>query len=345
MHLYAAVDGRPTHAGAMVIVEERITFHGDIGVETGDVDVNATLVVMGSVDEGREVRVAHDLEVHGDVDRAHLEAGGSLTVTGSCVHSQLRAGGRQAVVRHLLAALGSTSEDLAVVATTVEHMVSSARDRGQQLPPGRALLALMEGPYAGVRTHMAEVEAVIDAHGAAMFPEGAVAAAHAVSHVVAGLGMHELTGVDQLRALIVTLADQEHALRTQLADPSAVRTAYLQACDVEASGDLVITGSGIFNSTIFVGGDLWVEGGRSTLRGGHAIVGGAMHVHELGGDGGARMDVELQGRTVTPDRLRADVVHPGVHVTINEYPVVFEDLRQGVALGADEEGHLLPQAA
>jgi len=340
LHLLAGVDGRPAAAGAMVVVEERITLAGDVDVSTGDVDVLASLVVTGSVEEGRVVRVKHELEIVGGIDHADVEAGGSLTITGSCVHSRLRAGGRQAVLVKLLTALGDAPEELEVMAAIVDQLTEAAAARGAELKPGAALLALLEGQFAHVRVRFHEARGVIRTHVAGTFEPAVEEAVAAVDHVVDGLGVHELESTAQLRGLVGQLNLHVAAMRRQVADPAEVRVAYLQACDLEASGSLILTGQGVFNSEIFVGGDLSCDAPTSTLRGGRARVNGRVHVHELGGSGGSRIEVVLEGPTTVPDRLVADIVHNGAHVYAGPVEFEFDEPSRDVRIGADEHGHI-----
>ena len=340
LHLIAGVDGRPAGAGAMVLVEERITLTGDVDVSTGDIDVLASLVVTGSVEEGRIVRAKHDLEIVGGVDRAEVEAGGSLAVTGSCVHSRLRAGGRQAVLVKLLTALGDAPDQLEVMAAIVDQLTATAAGRGQEMRPGGALLALLEGKFGHVRTRMEDAMGVVRHHAADSFEAPLVEALGAVHHVVEGLGAHELYSTTQLRGIVSKLMLHVAAMRRQVAEPAEVRVAYLQACELEASGSLVLTGQGVFNSDIFVGGDLSCDAPTSTLRGGQARVGGNVHVHELGGAGGSRVEVILEGPTTTSDRLVADVVHHGAHVRAGTVEIDFEEPSRNVRIGLDDEGRI-----
>ena len=340
LHLLAGVDGRPAAAGAMVLVEERITLAGDVDVSTGDVEVLASLVVTGSIEEGRAVRAKHDLEIVGGVDRAQVEAGGSLSITGSCVHSHLRAGGRQAVLIKLLTALGDAPDQLEVMAAIVDQLTATAGARGQEMRPGAALLALLEGKFAHVRTRMEDAMGVVRRHSADTFEAPVVEALSAVHHIVEGLGAHDLRSTTQLRGTVSKLMLHVAAMRRQVAEPAEVRVAYLQACELEASGSLILTGQGVFNSDIFVGGDLTCDAPTSTLRGGQARVGGNVHVHELGGAGGSRIEVILEGPTTTAERLRAEVVHHGAHVRAGTVEIEFEEPSRNVRIGIDDEGRV-----
>jgi hypothetical protein len=341
VRVHAVLDGRPKRAGALVVVEPRITLGGDVDVETGDVDVLASLAVTGTVGEGRTLRALHDVEVAGDVERAVVEAGGSLTVAGSCLHSSLRAGGRQAAGLHLLTELGDVVEQLRDLVGMLRQLSEGATARGQDLPVGPALLALLEGGHDHIRRNLRVAWDVLHHHEPGVFPVPLTRVLSTVHHLTVGSGILELTDIDPFDAAIRALSGQMAALRAELGPPSEMRVAYLQECEVEASGSLTITGRGIFTTDIFVGGDLRCEEAVSTLRGGCARVGGTVRVHELGGDYGARTDVILEGPTDTPDRLHVEVAHPGVHIQVGDLgEVVVEDLRRDMAVGVDEAGRV-----
>jgi hypothetical protein len=340
--VHAVQDGRPKRAGALVVVEPTITLAADVDVETGDVDVLASLVVSGGVGEGRTVRARHDLEVTGAVERAVVEAGGSLTVGGHCLHSTLRAGGRRAAGLHLLTELGDVVPELHDLVGMMRQLEAGAAARGQDLPVGPALLALLETGHNHVRRNLRLAWDVVHHHEPGTFPTPLVRVLTTVHHLTAGAGALELTEVAPFDAAIRALGGQMAALRAELGEPSEVKVAYLQECEVEASGSLVITGPGIFTSEIFVGGDLSCEAPTSTIRGGCARVGGLVRVHELGGVYGARTTLVLEGETATPDRLHVDVAHPGVHIQVGDLgEIAVEDARHDMSVGVDECGRLV----
>jgi hypothetical protein len=116
-----------------------------------------------------------------------------------------------------------------------------------------------------------------------------------------------------------------------------VRAAYLQACRVEASGGLTVTGSGTYNTDAVIGGDLDARAPGSTVRGGGFQVGGAVRVAELGAPGEARVVIDLTGPPRTGLRLSAAVAHPGVEITLAGHRVRIERTTLNLAVGCDEE--------
>lgn len=340
VRLHAAVDGRPGIAGPTVMVEQRITHSGDIDVSTGDVTVRGSLVITGTVHEGRRVRVSGDLEIVGGVDRADVESGETLTVIGPALHSRLRAGVRQAVRTHLLAVLADAPEDFDALLQTLEAMSAAAAARGAPLPLGRALIGLLEGHFSALAPRVSQAVSIIS-HNPGVFAPEVERSVPALQRAITGLGPHQLPDAATLAGLVATFRAALEPLRLAVAAPAETRVSYMQCCDMETSGPLLITGAGVYTSEIFVGGDLYCESGTSTVRGGVARATGRVRVHELGGDGGARTVVELAGSAADPTRLHVDVVHPGVRVHVAGAEIAYDREQRDVVVGIAEDGGVI----
>jgi hypothetical protein len=126
-------------------------------------------------------------------------------------------------------------------------------------------------------------------------------------------------------------------MRHAAGEPADIAASYLQACRVEASGGLTLTGVGTYNTDVVVGGDLRADASGATVRGGELHVGGRVSVRELGAPGGARVLVVLEGRDGPHDRLRAGVAHPGVEVLCGGRRVVIDAKTLNLTVGFDEE--------
>ncbi len=80
--LVAARAGRPVRLSRSVKVDDMITLQ-EVGLETGNVQFKGSVSVMGSVCSGFQIKAGGDIIVHGSVEDAILDAGGSIEVRGS----------------------------------------------------------------------------------------------------------------------------------------------------------------------------------------------------------------------------------------------------------------------
>jgi len=79
---YAMTDGRIRWTGTTVAVDEVYSISGSVGLETGDINHPGALLIEQDILSGSRVTAAGDIDVHGVIEGADIEAGGNLTVQG-----------------------------------------------------------------------------------------------------------------------------------------------------------------------------------------------------------------------------------------------------------------------
>lgn len=333
----ATIDGRPFIKGAVVGVNEKVLLGGDVGVETGDVKVFGSLEITGSVEEGRTVWASKDLSVSGEVQRATVQAGGGLTVAQAAVHSTLRAGGPLAVYSKALAAFDSGEEEFASFAQLTRALVDAAAAKGQEAPAGKVAFTVLQGRVKALPKKIAEAREILFAHDKTEVGETLLGAFEAAFRVTDGLGAHGIPSLAVLDKIAEALAIQTDKMRKAIEQPASINVSYMQGCEVEASGSLIVSGGGTFNCEVFAGGDLICEGASATIRGGTAHIGGRVRANEIGAPGSSKVIIQLEGKTTTPDRLTANVVHEGAVVVCNGTHIGFDARRVNLSVGVDDE--------
>lgn len=333
----AVIDGRPVVKSSSVGVNERVTLGGDVGVETGDVKVFGTLEITGGIEEGRTVWASKDLTVGGEVQRATVQAGGGLTVAHAAVHSTLRAGGPLAVYSRALAAFDGGEEEFSLFARLTRQLVEAAAAKDQEAPVGKVAFTVLQGRMSTLAGKIATAREILSSHDKAEVGEALLGAFEAAFRVTDALGAHGIPTLGVLDKIAEALTAQTQKMRMAIEQPASVRVGYIQGCEVEASGSLVLTGGGTFNCEVFVGGDLICEAENATIRGGTAHVGGRVRASEIGAPGGAKVVIQLEGKTTTPDRLTANAVHEGVIVVCNGTHIGFDARRVNLVVGVDDE--------
>jgi hypothetical protein len=339
LEVRATIDGRPVVKGSTVGVDEKVVLAGNVGVETGDVRVHGSLEISGSVEEGRKVWASRDLSISGGVDRATVQAGGALVIGQAAVHSTLRAGGPLAVYSRTLAVLDGGEGEFETFARLTRQLIETARANGQEAPVGKVAYTVLHSRLGGLPAKVASAREVLLGHGhdKTEVGETLLGAFEAAFRVTDGLGAHSIPSPAVLDKIAEALADHARKMRDAIEQPASIQVGYLQGCDVEASGSLIITGGGTFNCEIFAGGDLVCEAANATIRGGTARIGGRVRANEIGAPGRAKVVIHLEGRTTTPDRLTANAVYEGALVICNRRHIGFDARRINLSVGVDDE--------
>jgi uncharacterized protein (DUF342 family) len=80
MTIIADMNGQVVLAGGKINVEPVYTVQGDVNLRTGNIIFLGTVLITGNVDDGFSVKAAGNIEVHGTVGKAELDAEGDVIV-------------------------------------------------------------------------------------------------------------------------------------------------------------------------------------------------------------------------------------------------------------------------
>ncbi|MDR2468284.1 MAG: FapA family protein [Spirochaetaceae bacterium] len=81
----ADINGQVVFANGKINVEMIYVVDGSVGPKTGNITFLGNIVINGNVEEGFSVRAAGNIEVHGIINKAAIDAGGDLIVNGGII--------------------------------------------------------------------------------------------------------------------------------------------------------------------------------------------------------------------------------------------------------------------
>ena len=338
--VHSVEDGRPKCSATTAAVET--TVRTQVIRPAAVCRIHGTLVVQGDVEEGARVCASGSLVVGGIVAQAEARAEAGVSVSGACVGSEVRAGARRAASRRLLTALDRAVEELALLDAAAAQLVGGSAATARPLAEDAAMRILLERRFDGLPGLWTAAAGAMRADGQMA---GVATPARGVPADVADRLASLSSGGAFARADIASArsaleADLER-LRSAAPASADVRAAYLQACVVEAAGNLIVTGSGTYNTHASVEGDRLAEGPGATVRGGAFHGGGAVKVAELGAPGEARVLVELTGPARPGVRLSAALAHPGVEIIVAGRELRLERTMLNLTVGCDEENRVV----
>jgi uncharacterized protein (DUF342 family) len=78
--IIADMNGQVVISGGKINVEPVYTVQGDVNLRTGNIIFLGTVIITGNVEDGFSVKAAGNIEVHGTVEKAELDAEGDIIV-------------------------------------------------------------------------------------------------------------------------------------------------------------------------------------------------------------------------------------------------------------------------
>lgn len=305
----ATVDGAPyTDQDGNVEVRHELVLEV-VDTVCGDVTFNGSIRVEGDVGEGRTIIARDALLIEGNVDRAHLESGGSMTVQGAIMSSILRAGGERAVAATIADRVLELPRALAVVAAQARQMRDSGDSRGTEVSHGLSIQLVLERIHRSVLPNIKSVlEDLREAGPSHASAAERVARWHRMLSTSANIAMT----IEQYQEIVVEIGALAEDVQRATEQPADLVVSYMQASEAEATGTVTLTGKGIFNSRIVAWGGMEADHYEAVFRGGSILSHGRVHVREVGSPAGAKTVVQLAlGATLEADRAYAGTVVSG----------------------------------
>ena len=281
----------------------------EVDTVTGDINFNGSVYVTGSVHEGRRLIARDEIIIDGNVERAHVESGGSMRVAGSIMSSVLRAGGERAVAATIADRVFDLPKALGLVAAQARQFRDQGESRGTDVSHGLSVQLVLERIHRGVLPSLwSIVEDVRDAGPAHAETAERAARWHRLLATAANISLTP----DRFQEILAEVSALSEDVRRAIEQPADLVVTYMQASEAEATGAVTLVGKGIFNSRIVAWGGLVSQHYEAVFRGGSILSHGKVHVREVGSPAGASTVVQLgKGAALEADRAFAGTVVSG----------------------------------
>lgn len=313
----ATVSGIPSLQAGVLKVNRVFELPGDADISTGNITVNADIIIRGNVLESVKVESESGLiVVNGLVSGALLRSGGSITVLRNVVRSQLFAGGATVTQIRLLSMLHQISDQLEGLIVAYETIVAQA----DNIPFDNLVKHLIELKFYNLPKHVKEFSDFVQKMNSNT--QGDLGELEEVlSSCILNTGPLRISDIDMLRQIYARVREQALHLENLTRTTADIKVGYLQNSRLEASGQVEITGQGCFYSTVLAGTGIKLANG--VFRGGEVVLNeGTIMVKELGGPTGIVTNAQI----IKTGRILANRVHPNVSVSIGTQSYKFGEM-------------------
>lgn len=333
----ATRSGRPVFSRGKLEVYPLLVADRGVNLASGNIKFNGDVLVRGNVDETMSVCAGGNIEVTGSCTHANLTAGGQIVVRQNMIGGTALAGGIGVVhirCQNWWKELAGGLEACAAALTQIEthpQLGPAATKQGW----GRMLSKLLDtkfrylsGLISDLTAAYREVCGVVTADIDSMLG--------LLRETLSRRGVLQISSVNQVWGL----AQQVRRLVDNLMDlpGSGLSFAanYVQGARVEASGDIIIRGKGCYQSYLYAGCSVRVDGQPGIVRGGVVQARERIAVHEVGSTGGSPTLLKVDaGGTIVVGK-----VHANVTIQVGESYHKFQDTDQGIVARINEEGLL-----
>jgi uncharacterized protein (DUF342 family) len=293
----ATVAGRPAveeYGNVRVVRVEPVLVHeGDVDMTTGNIRFKGNVKIIGNVQDGMTVQASGTVEILGMVSGAYVGAGGSVIAIRENVVSSVIQAGPPARWQDIAALLEELHTQLGQLYQAAHVLFNHPEVRRRGTRYGHVILLPLEIKFPEIRERLHRLKSMLDRERVPAPPETEL-----LWQKLKGLCGLEAVKVTEnfLTDLLEEVAANAAHLRSLQDKPTDVVLQYAANSKIEATGKVLITGQGCFNTHIRAGGDVDING---VFRGGEIVAGGRVSVREAGSEVGARTTIRVpEDRTI-----------------------------------------------
>lgn len=292
---------------------------GDADAKEGYIKFKGDVLIRGNVMDGMKVQAKGKIEIFGFAANSTLIAGGEIIVHNNLVGCVVKAGGNELLFQKAKDDLNVMEGNLRKFIKAAKSLKLSVQKNKQNTSDGAILKILLEQKFSGLYNIMtgvlktlAELEKLMAAEK--MDKSGLE---RVINHVktwrgkISGMGLMQVKNLNEFDySLAITFTDikkftgEMGEANSQKAD---VKCPYIQNCDIQTTGDVLVKGKGCYNTKIFSKGNVEITGSPGVFKGGSITAKGWVKAVEIGSSAEIPTFIQVERESF----IKASVAHPG----------------------------------
>lgn len=319
MILVAAVEGRLEKSKNKYSVLPVYAVEGDADAKEGYIKFKGDVIIRGNVMDGMKIQAKGKIEIFGYAANSTLIAGGEIVVHNNLVGCIVKAGGNELLFQKAKDDLNIMEDNLKKFIKAAKSLKLTVQKNKQNTSDGAILKILLEQKFSGLYNIMASVLKTLTELEKLMVAEKMDKSGleKIISHVktwqgkISGMGPLQVKNLNEFDySLAITFTDINKFMgeigeaNSQKAD---VKCPYIQNCDIQTTGDVIVKGKGCYNTKIFSKGNVEIAGSPGVFKGGSITAKGWVKAVEIGSSAEIPTFIQVEKESY----IKASIAHPG----------------------------------
>jgi uncharacterized protein (DUF342 family) len=328
----ATMDGKPCIKNNVFYVYALHEIFNDVDIKSGNIKFIGDVKIHGDVREGMSIDAGNSIEIEKGVQNAKLYANGNIDIRGNVINSTIRAGGEDVTVLRNIKELDEMRTSLTSMMETIME-IKKFNLLGQKSSDGEIIKLLIENKFKQVSrlclTIIRDILTITNDKNdelVSIFREKLIG--------MAALGIKHF---GELEGIIECIKRKEAQMTTLLALPVNIKLPYCQDTTVESSGDIYISGKGVYVSKIIAHGSLYFTEDRSVARGGELHAQKEIKCKVVGSTGGVATKLVVAAR----GHIWADVTFQNTILVVGSREYTIENPSRNLHAYMDNKGELI----
>jgi len=333
LSVISTINGRPRGKkqgrNITVSVDAVYQHEGDVDIKSGNLRFNGDVVVTGNITENMIVEIKGNLRVMGFVSRSNVKVSGNLEVMKVITSGRINAGGTTASLTKIGHKLREINEDVMGIDNKAALLMKNIREHRHKIKFGQVVMVVLDKQYTGIGRKIHDFKELVSQYPSKTQAElDDVLAELAALSGLKALALPDLDGIKKSLAAAIAFLD------TLDQEPSNVVAHSIWNSEVDATGNIKISGQGAFNSRVTALGSVDIKG---VFRGGEVFAQQGIKAEEIGGPMGVKTVVRTQEGSV----IKSNRVYNGAVLQIGSRSYTVHEDESMVLARIDERGNIV----
>lgn len=332
----AAIDGKPCIKSNAFYVYQIHEVADDVDVKTGDIKFIGDIIIKGSVKEGMKVESGNSIEINRDVERAEIIGRGNISIKGNLIFSKVIGGGENVERLKYIEVLNAFNSSLKELLVTIEE-VKKFNLLGYGTTDGKIIKVLIENKFKNIPKLCLSIltESIKNRDDNADPLEEDLL--REIRGKLMGLSPINIKHYSELDLLLTLLDKKIEVLKNDLLMPVDVSISYSQDSVVKSSGNVYITGKGMYVSEIEAYTAIYFTAEKSVVRGGMLKAKQEIKCKEVGSTGGVSTKLIVN----ETGHIYANVAYQNTLFVVGNRESVLDEPAKDIHVYLDHDGEIV----
>lgn len=338
--VYATCSGRPVAIGRKneVLKVEPLHIHrGDVDLKSGNLRFQGELKISGDIMEGMTAESLGNMEVQGNTAGARVISGGSIIFRNNLINSRVVAGIMVDFYSKAEPVLEEIEKTFISLNDGIKQLRATLSDRGKVIDDhkmGYLIKLVIDRKYASLPDLLEKMMNLFkEKENRFSFSPQVEKLLLEIEPLYTGNGLSSIRSEDDLERIIQVLTAAGLSIKESKKDLQGdIIASYIQNSTLIASGNIIVQGTGCYNSIFKAGGDIQING---VFRGGEITANGKVYIGEAGSPG----LLLKQGKiNLSPDsEVKFRRIYENVQLSFGKRSYKFEETRSMVRVYYSKE--------
>lgn len=286
---YSTIQGRPvikkSGSSILISVEPSYTISGDVCMKTGNIRFKGDIVVSGNISETMTLEASGNVTVGGIITGANVFCGANLIVKKNVISSNITAGMGSIEcmkINYIIKDLYTDLNNMVQLMDQLKNKLSNI----EKAPFAQVVNSLIDGRFKTIRPNAKQLASTATFN----LP---FEVSDAVESVKAFAAMNFT--VDDFKKMMYNLSQAINFMSSQESKNAKVSIKSAFASAIKCSGEIIVSGKGCVNTTIYAGGNVKITG---PFKGGEIYSEGNVQIDELGSNLGAPPLIRVKSKNI-----------------------------------------------